>query len=428
MEISCLVISHKKASVKDIEKAWHGNCCEIINRVLSNPGIDECALLFTCNRVEVYVVGKNTVDFLYGFADQMGVSKRVMDIYKGDDCLRHLLRVASGLESMIVGEDQILGQVRDFYNIGKDCGGIGDTLDLVFRKAIHVGVKVRRLTRINKGSVSIASAGVELLNRVLGLNGKRVLLVGAGEMASAVARALSNRVTLYIANRTFERGLKLAKAVGGCAVRFDEIEKYLSLCDAVVSATASRGYVITKEMVERALKNGKKLTIIDIALPRDVDERVAELENVRLYDIDDLRVISEDNLKKRLSEVEKAEEIIEKELAHLKDMLKGLKARMAIGAMYRRADAVKRKEIIEAFNKLSAKYEIDEGAIEILENFLNSFVKRFLSVPTKRLREFAKNGNGDVVKAIELVFGGDDLVPDFETEKVEKKRGVEEVG
>jgi len=426
MEISCLVISHKKASIKDIEKAWHGNCCNIITKILSNSNIDECALLFTCNRVEVYVVGKDTVNFLSNFAEEMGVSKRIIDIYTDEDCLRHILRVASGLESMIVGEDQILGQVREFYNICKNCGGIGEILDLVFRKAIHVGVKVRRLTNINKGSVSIASAGVELLDRVLGLKDRKILLIGAGEMGTAVARLLAEKADIYIANRTFERGKKLADDIGAKAVKFDEIREYMTLCDAVITTTSSPQPIITKKMVEEVMKSrDKKLVIVDIALPRDVEESVAELKNVELYNIDDLRAISEENLKRRLKEVKKAEEIIEEELTQLIDMLKELKAKIAISAMYKRAEEVKWEEIREAFNKLKARYCVDEGALEILENFLNSFIKKFLSLPTKRLREFVKNGNSDVVKAIELVFGGDDFVPSFENEKAEKRQPAE---
>lgn len=418
MEISCSVISHKKASIKDIEFAWHGNCCDIISRILSNPLIDECALIFTCNRVEVYVVGKSTVDFLYKFANEMGVPKRILDIYTGRDCLNHILRVASGLESMIVGEDQILGQVKYFYNVCRRCGGIGEVLDLVFRKAIHVGTKVRRLTRINKGSVSIASAGIELLDREVGLKGKKVLVIGAGEMGSAIARNLANKVEMYIANRTFERGLKLAEEVGGKAVRLEDIEKYIDYCDIIITATSATKPIITKEMAR------PNKVFLDIALPRNVEEEVKDVEGVKLYTIDDLRKISEENLKKRIKEIRKAEEIIEKELEQLEESLKALRAKRAISVMYKRANEIKRQEVIEAYNKIKARYDVDEKVIEILESFANSLIKKFLSLPTIRLREFAKDGRLDVLKIFEYAFGGDGLVPSCENEKV-KERGIE---
>ncbi len=421
MEISCLVVSHKKASIKEIEKAWHGNCCLIINRVLSNRDVRECALLFTCNRVEVYVVGYNTEEFLKRFAKEMRVSDRIIEIYKDENCLYHLLRVASGLESMIVGEDQILGQVRDFYNICKRCGGIKDVLDVVFRKAIHVGVKVRNLTNINKGSVSIASAAVELIRRTHGLDGKSVLIIGAGDMGSLVARSLKSRAKIFIANRTFERGERLAKDVGGKAVRFEDIEKYMAECDIVISTTSAPYCIITKDMVERVMRiRNKPILIVDIALPRDVEESVKDVKGVDLFTIDDLRSISEENLRKRIKEVKKAEKIVKEELEHLKKMLKELNAREAISVMYKRAEEIKRVEIRELYNKLHSRYGIGCDVIPILEDFLNSFIKKYLSLPTQRLKEFARDGNFEILRTVDYLFGGDELVSKVENEKVEK--------
>jgi glutamyl-tRNA reductase len=423
MEIASLVISHKKASIKEIEKAWHGDCGLIMKRILSYPNIKECALIFTCNRVEVYVVGERTEEMLRSFAEEMGVSERIIDIYKDDRCLEHILRVASGLESMIIGEDQILGQVRDFYNICKEFGGIGEVLDVVFRKAIHVGIKVRRLTNINKGSVSIGSAAVELAEKTFGLKGKKVLVIGAGEMGASVARALIGKAEIYIANRTFERGEKLARYVGGKAVRFEELERWIKECDVVISATSSPTYIITKELVERIMRErNKPLLIIDIALPRDVEESVADVDGVTLYTIDDLRAVSEENLKRRLNEAKKAEEIIKEELEHLKQLLKDLRARKAIGLMYLASEEVKNDEIRELYSKLVAKYGVDEGVIPILEDFVKSFVKKFLRKPTVRLREAARNGNFEVIEAVEYLFGGDGHgISEAKVEEVEER-------
>ena len=423
MEIASLVISHKKASIKEIEKAWHGDCGLLMKRILSIPNIKECALIFTCNRVEVYVVGEKTEEMLRSFAKEMGVSERIISIYKNDECLEHILRVASGLESMIIGEDQILGQVRDFYNICKEFGGIGEVLDVVFRKAIHVGIKVRRLTNINKGSVSIGSAAVELAEKTFGLKGKKVLVIGAGEMGTSVARALIGKAEIYIANRTFERGEKLARYVGGKAVRFEELERWIKECDIVISATSSPTYIITKELVERIMRErNKPLLIIDIALPRDVEESVADVDGVTLYTIDDLRAVSEENLKRRLNEAKKAEEIIKEELEHLKQLLKDLRARKAIGLMYLASEEVKNDEIRELYSKLVARYGVDEGVIPILEDFVNSFVKKFLRKPTVRLREAARNGNFEVIEAVEYLFGGDGYgISETKVEEVEER-------
>jgi len=423
MEISCLVISHKKASIEQIERAWHGDCCTLIQRILSYEQIKECAILLTCNRVEVYVVGDGTKDVLIDFANEMGINKNIVEIYSGDKCLEHILRVASGLESMIVGEDQILGQVREFYNISKKYGGIGEVLDIVFRKAIHVGTKVRKLTNINKGSVSIGSAAVELADRVIGVKGRKVLVIGAGEMGRCVARSLMGKAHIYIANRTFEKGLELAREVGGKAIKFNEIEKEIEDCDVVITATSSQTYIITRDLIERIMeKREKPLLIIDIALPRNVESTVKDLKGVSLYTIDDLRAISEENLKKRLKEVKKAEEIIKQELENLKNQLKDLKANRAISLMYLECEKIKEEEIRELYNKLAAKYGVDESVIPILEDFINSFIKKFLRKPTVRLREAARNGRTEIIDAIEYLFGGEGHgIPETKVKKAEER-------
>ncbi len=417
MEIASLAITHKKASLKEIETAWHGDLKALIDVILKNPEIFECAILMTCNRVEVYVVGMNTEEALKRIASRMHVSERVIDYYKNSKCIEHLFRVASGLESMIVGEDQILGQVRDFYNLCKEYGGIGKVLDLVFSKAIHVGTKVRKLTNINKGSVSIGSAAVELAEKKLGsLKGVKVLLVGAGEMARLVAKNLSyKKCIIHIANRTLENAEKLAREVNGYAHPLDELEKLIEECDLIISATSAEGYIIKRDMVK---VEGKKI-FIDIAMPRDIDPAIAE--KYELYTIDDLREISEENLKKRIEEAKKAEKIIEKEVKHFEDMLKDMKANSAISAMYLRAEYVKKDEVLELYNKLSAKYGIDESVLPILEEFASSLIKKFLRIPTVRLREAAREGKDYILDAVEYVFGGEDFVPCIENEEVENR-------
>ncbi len=427
MEIASLVISHKKASINEIQKAWHGDYKSLIDKVLSFPNIYECAILLTCNRVEVYVVGKKTVETLKEFACKMRVPERIIEIHKNDDCLEHILRVSAGLESMMIGEDQILGQVKDFYNLSKMYGGIGEVLDIVFNKAIQVGKKVRRETKINRGSVSIGSAAVELAEKILGsLRGKKVLIIGAGEMSRLVAKSLAHKgcATLYLANRTMKRGERLAKEVNGIAVRFDKIERYMVESDIVFSATSSQNPIITCDAVKRVMEVKKdKLIIIDIALPRDVEEEVENIENVEVYTIDDLREISYENLKKRIKEAKKAEKIVADELKHLKDMLKELRANNILAIMYSHAESVKRYELEELYNKLKAKYDIDESVISLLEDFANSFIKKFLRKPTVKLKMAARNGMNEVIDAIEFLFGGEEFgIPKAKDEKIEKRQ------
>ena len=425
MEIANLVVSHRKATIKEIERAWHGNYRMLIERILSQPDVKECAVILTCNRVEAYIVGHRTEEILRNFARKMNVSERIIEIHKDDKCLEHLLRVASGLESMMVGEDQILGQVRDFYRLSKEYGGIGDVLDIVFSKAINVGKKVRNMTKIGKGSVSIGSAAVELAERVLGtLRNKKVLIIGAGEMGGLVARAIAHKeCEVYIANRTFSTAEELAKETGGIPVSFDQLEKHMVGCDVIISATAAPHYVIKRKMVENVMKvRNDTLLLIDIALPRDIEESVTEIPNVVLHTIDDLREISSENLKKRMEEAKKAEKIIKEELEHLKMMLKDIKATSAICSMYSHAEEIKKQEILELYNKLAAKYSIDESVLPILEDFANSFLKKYLRRPTVRLRVAARNGMPEVIEAIEFLFRGEESVPEIKNEEIKKRQ------
>ncbi|MBO8182361.1 MAG: glutamyl-tRNA reductase [Archaeoglobus sp.] len=425
MEISCIVISHKKASIDVLEKVWQKDLRAAIEGLLSFKEISECAVLLTCNRVEYYVVGKNTLQALERFSSQFEIDKNCIEYLRNDECLRHVLRVASGLESMMVGEDQILGQVREYFHLSKSLGGVGDILNLVFNKAINTGRKVRNLTGINQGSVSIGSAAVELAEEVLGsLDGKNVLLIGAGEMGSLVANSIANRkaCTVLIANRTYEKAAELAKSIGGKAVRFDMLEECLGIADVVISATSAPHYILRKEIVEKTMENRDKgMLVIDIALPRDVGESVGEISGVTLRTIDDLRLVSERNLRKRIEKIPLAEKIVEEELANLKDMLKEIRANSAIGLMYSSAERVKREEILELYNKISAKYEVNESILPILEDFANSFIKKFLRLPTIRLREAAKNGRPEIIENVEYLFGGEELVSDYKDEKTEER-------
>lgn len=424
MEIANLVVSHKTASIGEIEKAWHGDYRSLIERIISFPNIQECAVLLTCNRVEVYVAGFNTEETLKGFANRMTVSGRIIEIHRDDKCLEHLLRVASGLESMMVGEDQILGQVRDFYKMSKDCGGVGDILDTIFSKAINVGKKVRNSTDVSRGSVSIGSAAVELAQKKLGtLRDKNVIIVGAGEMSTLVAKAIAHKeCEVCIANRTYKTGEELANEISGRAIGFDQMEKYVVGCDVVITATSAPHYVIRKNMVKDVMKvRNDELLIIDIALPRDAEEEIANIPQVNLYTIDDLREISSENLRKRIDEAKKAEEIIEEELEHLKMMLKDLKAGAAICSLYSLAEDIKKQEVLELYNKLAANHEVDETILPVLENFADSLMKKYLRRPTVRLRSAARNGKPEIIEATEYLFGDKDEISKTSNEKTKKR-------
>ncbi|HLB70578.1 MAG TPA: glutamyl-tRNA reductase [Candidatus Methanoperedens sp.] len=407
-EISSMLITHTKATIVEMENAWHGGIEHLLLRLKSHELVEECAVLKTCNRVEVYVVSSKGSKVLLDFAKQMKVSSRIVDFLDHDESLRHLLRLTSGLESMIVGEDQILGQVKELFIMAKKTNTIGRTLETAFNKSIQVGKRIRNETGINKGSVSIGSAAVELAeNKLGGLSGKTVMVIGAGEMGSLVAKALSNKniEVIYVANRTFGRAEALACELNGKAIRYELMENYIPLSDVVISATSAPHFVLTHEIMARIIeKRGKKIMLIDIGNPRNIESSVGELQDVELYNIDNLKDISEANLAKRWEEARKAELLIEEELELLKRQYKRQKADGIISALYSRVEAIRGKECEEAINKLKARHTI--GAIErdVLDDMTHSFANQILAEPTKILRNAAEHDDERFLETVAELF------------------------
>lgn len=395
-EISSMIISHVKAKIEDIEKSWHGDLGNLLKHMYMHELVNECAVLKTCNRVELYVVSPKGSKVLFNFAKKMKVSNEIVEFYDHDESLMHLLRLSSGLESMIVGEDQILGQINDLYHLAQKAGTTGKVLETAFDKAIHVGKRIRSETGINKGSVSIGSAAVDLAEEQIGnLTGKTILIIGVGEMGTLVATALSHRKVdaIYVANRTFERAEKLADGLCGTAVRYEDMDKYIELSDVVICATAAPHYVITKEIVDPIMKkrvNPNDLLLIDIANPRDIEDSVTDIVGVKLMNIDNLRLISERNMGQRMEEAKKAEVMIAEEFELLKRQYKRQYADDTISSLYSMVDYLRENERDRAINRLRARHGVTEFEESIINDLTHSLTNKLLAQPTKELRKAAE--------------------------------------
>lgn len=391
-----------------MESAFHGDLEGLLHKLYSHEYVYECVVLKTCNRVEIYVVSPKSSSVLFSFAKEMGASTHIVEFYGHDESLEHLLRLSGGLESMIVGEDQILGQIKELYAYAKKSGATGKILDTAFDKAIQVGKRIRNETKINNGSVSIGSAAVDLAEDIFGgLAGKNVLVIGAGEIGVLVARALAEKDIegIYIANRTYQRAEELAYELGGHAVKLDDVMNHLQDADVVISGTGAPHYILTREMVEDAVLNrDRKLLLIDIANPRDIEESVAELEKVELCNIDNLRVISEKTLKMRKEEARKAEGIIQEEIRLLNIQYKRQKADRLISELYRQVYDVRVQEREKAVNRLKAYHTIGEIETQVLDDLTHSIVNKILGEPTKVLRQAAELGNEEFLDVVSRVF------------------------
>ena len=404
-----MLVTHRKASIDEIERAWHGDVETILRWVGSQDRVEECAVLKTCNRVEIYVVSPRGEKVLFDLAKKARVSSRIIDFHDHEESLRHLLRLASGLESMIIGEDQILGQMKELTQMAARAGTTGWMLDSAFKKAIQVGKRVRRETRINERSVSVGSAAVDLAEDILGdLTGLSVLVIGAGDTGELISRALKARDigSLTVTNRTLGSAESLAARLGGNAVPFEEMPICLKKADVVISATSAPHYILLKDDIEKAMaERCEKLLIIDIANPRDVDLAAAEVPNVELHNIDSLKNISQENMKQRMADAAAVEAIIAEELDLLKAKYKRKEAEDMLARLYSLAETIKDQEVKKAMNKLSARHTLGEIEQQVLRDMSHSIVNKLLSEPTKALKSAAERGDVEVLKSLNELFG-----------------------
>jgi glutamyl-tRNA reductase len=409
-------ITHKTARVPLMEAVAFKDERDALKAIHSLDNVDECVLLQTCNRIELYIVSeegenvaKRAKDFLAKRAGTMEKEASKAIEYSVDgDSLRHILRLTSGLESMVIGEDQVLNQVWDAYLEANSAKTAGIVLKHLFMRAISVGRRVRKETGINKGAVSIGSAAVELAESLLGkLDQKKVLVMGAGEIGTLVAKALARRCLkpIFIANRTYARAVKLAENLSGKAIKFDKLEEALVDADVVICSTAAPHYLLTKNLVSKFMKqrqNKTDLIIIDISNPRNVEKATQEVEKVKLYDIDDLQLIAEKNKQKRQKSVEKASKLIDKELILLNRDIKILSVRDIVSLLFSRAEEIRRKELRKALKMLG---HVDAKEKKIIEDLTFILLKRTYAPIVENLRLAAKDDDKHVIEVAINLFG-----------------------
>lgn len=415
MRITNLRVTHKSASLPILEALTIRNQNRFFRKVMRADLVREFVIVQTCNRVEMYFSHEadpaNVSSWIQEiWAKTVGLpKKKLMRVVESDvdsEAIRHLLRLCAGLESMLIGEDQILGQVRTAYENSKDLGMVGPHLGLVLEKAIKVGGEVRTETGISKGAVSVGGAAVNLVQRILGdMKDSKVLVIGAGDIGRLTCKALSSRkkARVLIANRTYQKAVKVARMVGAHPIPFREIKKFLVDVDAAIVTTSAPDYVLKKADVERALarRKSKRLLIIDIAQPRNVDQEIAKLPGLTLCNIDHLRGIAELNIKSRRREIRKAENIIKQRLEALDSLLKRKSVEPVVSAIYGKAEETRRREFTKAVHLLK---DINEEQKKIIEDMSRVLVERTLYQPVSTLRKAAEMGEGDTITLAQKLF------------------------
>ncbi len=410
-------VTHKNTNVPLRESLSFKNTKQVLAALTDLDFVEECVLLQTCNRVEIHLVtssvSTNTaINRVIKFWSQTTkVSKdtllKVVEVFEDRDALHHLLLLASGLESMVVGEDQILGQIRNAYLESKKAGATKSVFDTVFNKAMNVGRKIRVETKINKGSVSVSSIAVDLAEKCLDdPTSARVLVIGAGKTGELATKELLNRKigSVYVANRTYQKSVKLTKEIGGQPINFEEIYDYLPQVNLVIAAVSVSEPLLTREKVKEALKtktDSSTLFLIDLSQPRCIEENVGLLSTVNLRTIDDLRDTVNGNLQKRLNEAIRAREIVIKELDHLENMLKKMAAEPIIAILCRNMENIRRVECSKAIKMLNG---ISENQSVIIENLTKQLVEKILQLPIENLRDSTLNGEKELLLAASSLF------------------------
>lgn len=381
MQIVLIGLNHKTASIEVRERLAFlpHEVKSALKEIRGSSWISEVILLSTCNRVEFLLTTQNVsgaIDtvksFLAGYKDTpVEVFEKALYVFQGDDAVRHIFRVASSLDSMVVGEPQILGQIKSAYREAVELRTSGPILNRLLHKTFSVAKQVRRETGIGDGAVSVSYAAVELARKIFGeLKGKAILLIGAGEMAELAVDHLRRcgAKSISVANRTFEKGVALAQRFNGKAISMAEISEHLAHVDIVISSTGAGHYILVRDHLKGLMRRRKNRPIffIDIAVPRDIDPEINRVSNIYVYDIDDLKGVIEENLNEREKEALKGERIIETATIRFRSWLLSLDVVPTIVAIRQKLEDIRQAELKKTFSTLKTASPEDRKAIERL--------------------------------------------------------------
>jgi glutamyl-tRNA reductase len=405
MSIVVIGVNHRTGPLSVLERLTiaPNDVAKAVIGLAARDNLREVAVLSTCNRTEVYAVAER---FHGAYADirdfmcELGTlrpDELHPHLYSQHDeaAAQHLFEVAAGLDSAVLGESEILGQVRTAWQVAKDEGGVRSTLDLLFRHALSVGKRARSETSISRGTSSISHAAVEMVSDRLGtLEARNVLVVGAGEMGVGVATALhkAGAGAITVCNRTPQRGSHLAGRVGGHAIGLDRVGDALAVADVVVACTASGQSVVTRDDVAANKRAGAPMLIVDIAVPRSVDRAVAELDGLTVLDLDDLRDWADRGIALRSGEVDNVRAIVTGEVEQFAMEVTARQAAPLVAELHERAEAVRMKEVARFAGRLA---ELDDDERDTVEALTRAIVAKLLHGPSVRLRHDAGTPKGE---------------------------------
>ncbi|PLY01195.1 MAG: glutamyl-tRNA reductase [Desulfuromonas sp.] len=417
MNVVIVGLSHKTAPVEIREKvAFSPTAMEQpLHTLVELPDVNEGVIVSTCNRVELYAVSRNPdaaeqqLRRFFSSWHELDPEELEKHLYafQGEEAIRHVYRVSASLDSMVIGEPQILGQIKTAYGYATEFKTAGIILNRLLHKAFSVAKRVRNETEIASNAVSVSFAAVELARKIFDtLEDKTVLLIGAGEMCELAAKhfVTSGVPRVLVTNRTLERAEKLAEEFNGRAIPFETFPDQLDQADIVLTSTGAPDYILSRTQVDETLKRrrNRPMFFIDIAVPRDIDPAVNKLANVYLYDVDDLQGVVQANLKQRQKEAKKAEAIIDDEIGQFYKWLSELDIVPTIVALRKQFDEIRRQELEKTLSKNSAFGDTERKA---LEGLTNAIINKLLHVPIPNLKRSQDDPGGDTyVDAVRALF------------------------
>lgn len=409
-------LNHKTAPVELRERLAIGQEAlpETTRALMAKPGVKEAMILSTCNRVELVVAHNGLEPQLPQFlAEHFSLDRGVLEPhlyrYQDEEAVRHMFRVAASLDSMVVGEAQILGQVKHSWNLARELGAVKGPLDKLLQGAFTAAKRVRTETEIGSSSVSIASVAVDLARRIFGsLEGKKILIVGAGKMSELAARHLMEHGadSIMVANRTYDRAVRLAEQFLGQAIRFEEFHGRAHEADIIITSTGAGHPILSVEQAQSILhrRKGQPVFVIDIAVPRDVEPRVNRLEGMFLYDIDDLQQVAASNLVDRGQEAQKAEAIIAEETERFRRRIRTIDIAPVLVDVQGAAEELRQAELYRQRQLLQSLSPEQQEAVEALSRGL---MNKFMHMPLQAMKAAAREGDAAALETIRGMFEKD---------------------
>ena len=403
-------VTFRKSPIHVLERFTFNDLTNAYSSFRDNSGLNECVILQTCNRVEVFGIGNQTdiEKIKKTWASLAGLEENAfldnLEYSKGKDVFHHLLNLTSGLDSMVLGEEQILGQIKNSITNARENKWSSEHLNTLFDKTIRVGTRIRNSTGISKGSISVGSMAVKLAEEnVDDMKSKQILLIGTGEAAALVAKSLKRRGYAFsVSSRTIQRSESFSKTVGGKPVDFNEILTGLGKYDIVFVATSAPYFLVTFERIQEALKRKSGgIMLLDLSNPRTVDEKVAELNNIKLMNIDQIAEMVDKNMRSRVGQKNTAEQIINEELPVVEASMKRLEAEPIVKDVFKNIDNLRNKELQKALNMLG---DLDDDKKKIVDELTKAIVESIVSTPMNNLRKETEQGNDDLLEAVSKLF------------------------